>query len=296
MNKTNQRIAMEVSRNTIIANVFLALFKLAAGILGHSAAMISDAVHSLSDVLSTVIVIIGIRLAGQAPDKEHPYGHDRLECVAALILSFILFATGLNIGGSGIRTILNGHYDQLTIPGTIALTAAVISIIVKEIMYWYTRKAAKTINSGALLADAWHHRSDALSSIGSFIGILGARIGFPVLDSAACLFICLFIFKVAYDVFKDAISKMTDRACDDQTVTSMSLVILAQEQVLTIDQLKTRLFGNRIYVDVEISVYKEFPLHISHEIAHTVHDALEKEFPEIKHCMVHVNPSDLTEA
>lgn len=292
MNKTNERIAMEVSRNTIIVNVFLSFFKLITGILGHSAAMISDAIHSLSDVLSTVVVIIGIKMANQAPDKEHPYGHDRLECVAALVLSFILFTTGLNIGWSGIQTILNGNYDQLIIPSAITLIAAIISIITKEIMYWYTRTAAKKINSGALLADAWHHRSDAFSSIGSFVGILGARIGYPVLESAACLLICLFILKVSYDIFKDAVSKMTDRACDDDTVTSMSLVILAQEQVLMIDELKTRLFGNRIYVDLEISVYKEFPLHISHQIAHSVHDALETEFPQIKHCMVHVNPAN----
>lgn len=281
---------MRVSFSTIIGNVLLFIFKLIAGMLGNSAAMISDAVHSLSDVISTIIVIIGVKLANKQADKDHPYGHERFECVAALILAVILFATGIGIGYSGIKTIIAGHYEALTIPGSLALIAAIVSIVVKEGMYWYTRAAAKRINSSALMADAWHHRSDSLSSIGSFIGILGARIGFPVLDSVACIVICFFIIKAAFDIFMDAIGKMTDHSCDDETVENIHSLIGSLGGVHGIDLLKTRIFGDKIYIDVEITVDGNATLHDSHQIAHAVHDTIEQEFPKVKHCMVHVNP------
>lgn len=290
MEKNNEKIAIKVSRNTIAGNVLLSAFKLAAGIAGHSAAMLSDAVHSLSDVFSTVIVMVGVKLAGKKADKEHPYGHERFECVAALILAAILLATGLGIGYSGIKTIIAGRYEALPVPGLLALIAAVVSIVMKEAMYWYTRTAAKQINSGALMADAWHHRSDALSSVGSLVGIAGARMGFPILDAIACLVICLFIGKAAFDIFMDAIGKMTDKACDDEFVKQIRSLILAQENVHQIDMLKTRLFGNKIYVDLEISADGRLPLTDSHNIAHAVHDAIEGRFDNVKHCMVHVNP------
>lgn len=290
MERNKQQVAMKVSRNAIIGNVLLSAFKLLAGVLGRSAAMLSDAVHSLSDVFSTVIVMIGVKLSGKKADKEHPYGHERFECVAALILAIILCATGIGIGYGGVKSILAGQYATMPIPGLLALVAAIVSIVTKEAMYWYTRSAAKKVNSGALMADAWHHRSDALSSIGSFIGILGARMGFPVLDAVACLVICLFIVKAAWDIFMDSIGKMTDKACDDDTVAKIRSVILEQENVQGIDLIRTRLFGDKIYVDVEISVDGKLPLGEGHDIAHAVHDAIENHFEYVKHCMVHVNP------
>ncbi|MEA4934422.1 MAG: cation diffusion facilitator family transporter [Lawsonibacter sp.] len=292
MEKTNEQIAMRVSWNTIMGNVALSAFKLWAGLVGRSSAMLSDAVHSLSDVLSTIVVIIGVKLANQKADREHPYGHERFESVAAILLAVMLCITGLGIGYGGIQTVLAGNYGAIAIPGALALIAAVVSIVTKEGMYWYTRAAAKKINSSALMADAWHHRSDALSSIGSFLGILGARIGFPILDSVACIVICLFIVKAAIDIFRDAISKMTDRACSDELEARLRATILAQKDVAGIDLLQTRMFGDKIFVDVEISADGSVPLHISHDIAHTVHDAVETGFPNVKHCMVHVNPAD----
>ncbi len=295
MEQNNQRLAIRVSVNTIVLNVLLSAFKLVAGIVGHSAAMVSDAVHSLSDVVSTIIVIFGLKVANKKADKEHPYGHERFECVASIILAVILGVTGVGIGLSGIRTILAGHYETLAIPSLLALSAAITSIVVKEGMYWYTKAAAKKVNSTALMASAWHHRSDALSSVGSLAGIAGARIGYPVVDSVACLIICFFIIKAAFDIFMDAINKMTDRSCDDETVAEIQTLILAQDQVLGIDLLRTRLFGDKIYVDVEISVDGNISLYNSHNIAHIVHDALEDHFPTIKHCMVHVNPGSKPE-
>ena len=290
MEKTNEQIAMRVSLNSIIVNVVLSAFKLFAGVFAQSAAMISDSIHSLSDVFSTIIVIVGIKLANQKSDKEHPYGHERFECVAAIVLAAILFATGIGIGWVGVQKVIAGNYGDLPIPGALALVAAISSVVVKEAMYWYTRIAAKKINSSALMADAWHHRSDALSSIGSFIGILGAQLGFPILDPVACIVICMFILKAAIDIFRDAVGKMTDKACDEQTSEEIRRVILSQEAVEGIDRLKTRLFGDKIYVDVEILADGSATLEQAHSIAQCVHDEIEKQFPKVKHCMVHVNP------
>lgn len=291
-NKNYQKLAMHVSLVTILGNLVLSVFKLAAGIIAHSGAMVSDAVHSASDVLSTFVVIAGVKLSGKASDKEHPYGHERFECVAAILLAVMLAATGIGIGWAGIRNI-TGDSSALTVPGGLALVAAVISIVSKEAMYWYTRAAAKKIGSSALMADAWHHRSDALSSIGSFVGILGARLGLPVLDPIASVVICVFILKAAFDVFRDAVSKMTDRACSDEVENQMRQAVLAQDGVLGVDRLKTRLFGDRVYVEVEISADAQAPLEQAHEVATRVHDAMEDQFPVVKHCMVHVNPMQL---
>lgn len=285
-----EKTAMRISFISIIANTLLSLFKLLAGVLAHSAAMISDAIHSASDVFSTIVVMIGVKISGKESDKEHPYGHERLECVAAIILATILVVTGLGIGWSALKKIVEDNFDSLLIPGRLALIAAIISIVVKEAMFWYTRAGAKKIDSGALMADAWHHRSDSLSSIGALIGIAGARLGFPVLDPVASLIICVFIEKAAYDIFKDAIDKMVDKACDEETEGEMRQCVLRQEGVLGIDLLQTRTFGNKIYVDVEICADGNISLNEAHSIAEAVHDTIEQEFPKVKHIMVHVNP------
>ena len=284
-----ERLAMRVSVVTILGNLVLTVFKLAAGIIAHSGAMVSDAVHSASDVLSTFVVIVGVKLSGKESDKEHPYGNERFECVAAIILSVMLAVTGAGIGWAGIQTIL-GDSAQLVVPGRLALAAAIVSILSKEAMYWYTRAAAKKLDSSALMADAWHHRSDALSSVGSFAGILGARLGLPILDPVASVAICLFILKAAADIFKDAVSKMIDTSCPSEVEEKMWEVVQAQDGVLGIDRLQTRLFGDRVYVELDIAADANAPLTKAHDVAVRVHDAIEETFPKVKHCMVHVNP------
>lgn len=286
----SERLAMQVSINSIIVNLILSVGKLAAGILANSAAMISDAIHSASDVFSTFIVMAGVKISNKASDAEHQYGHERLECVAAIILAIVLALTGIGIGYTGLEKIFHSSSGDLEIPGSLALIAAVISIIVKEGMFWYTKKAADKINSGALMADAWHHRSDALSSIGSFIGILGARMGYPVLDPLASVVICLMIVYASYEIFKDAVDKMVDRSCDAATINTMTALIKAQKGVDHIDVLQTRKFGSRIYVDVEVSADDNLTLLESHAIAENIHKVIERNFSEVKHCMVHVNP------
>ena len=290
----NRKTANRVSVITIIGNVILSVFKLIAGIVAHSSAMISDAIHSASDVFSTFVVIIGIKLASKESDKEHPYGHERLECVAAILLSVILFITGMGIGLDAFKKIVSGNYGELQAPGVLALIAAIVSIVTKEGMYWYTRHYALKIDSAALMADAWHHRSDAFSSVGALIGIGGAMLGFPVMDSVASLVIFVFIAKAAFDIFKDAMDKMVDHSCDEETENKMRECVLQNESVRGIDMLQTRIFGNKIYVDVEIILDATLTLGEAHAIAEDVHDDIEKNFPKVKHIMIHVNPCEET--
>ncbi len=289
--QSGTRTALRVSYVTMGINFLLAALKLAAGLIARSGAMVSDAVHSASDVFSTIIVIIGMRAAGKESDREHPYGHERLECVAAMILAGALLATGLMIGYQGIRSILSSGSEELPVPGMLALIAAAVSIGVKESMFHYTRAAAKQVNSEALMADAWHHRSDALSSVGALIGIGGARLGLPILDPIASLVICLMIVKAAYDIFRDAVDKMVDRSCDEETEQAIRALALRRDGVMHIDRMMTRQFGNRVYVEMEISVDGEMALRKAHDIAEQVHNEIEQEFPQVKHIMIHVNPS-----
>ena len=289
MADNGKQIAIRVSIVSVAVNILLSVIKLSAGLIAHSGAMVSDAVHSASDVFSTFVVMIGVHMASKEADEEHPYGHERMECVAAIVLAAVLFATGLAIGYTGLEQLLGG-YEEIKVPGVLALLAAVVSIGVKEWMYWYTVLAAKKINSGALKADAWHHRSDALSSVGALFGIAGARMGYPFLDCVASVVICAFVIKAAYDIFKDAVDKMLDTACDKDTVKKLQKIILNQPGVLGISKLTTRIFGSKIYVDVEIEADGDMTLKDAHEVAENVHHAIEQGASDVKHCMVHVNP------
>ena len=290
MDKDFKRTANKVSIISIIANTFLAIYKLLAGIFAHSSAMISDAIHSASDVFSSFVVIIGIKLSSKEPDKEHPYGHERLECVAAMILAGILFLTGLGIFYNALKNIIDGSYNSITVPGVLALIAALVSIIVKELMYWYTRYHAKKIDSSALMADAWHHRSDSLSSVGALIGILFSRIGFPIMDSIASIVIFIFIVKAAIDIFIDATNKVIDHSCDEKFEKEIYDYVINYKDVKDIDLFRTRMFGNKIYVDLEICLDENLTLKEAHDIAESLHDKLEKKFDKVKHVMVHINP------
>ena len=262
-------VIRNLSLVSVLGNAALSGFKLFAGIAGHSSAMISDAVHSFSDVLTTLIAWIGVKLSKKASDSDHPYGHERLECIASFILGAVLMVTGLGIG-----------------------KAAVISIVGKEAMYWYTRYYAKLINSSAFLADAWHHRSDAFSSVGSLIGIAGAMLGYPVLDSVASVVICLFILKVAYDILKDASVKLLDTSCGADYEKQISDYVAMQNGVVGVDMLRSRMFGNKVYLDLEIQVDGDKCLREAHDVAEKVHSNVEKQFSDVKHVMIHVNPAN----
>ena len=282
--------ANKVSITTIFGNVLLAVIKFVAGLISNSKAMISDAIHTLSDILSTFIAIVGVNIASKEEDNSHKYGHERFECIASIVLAMILFITGIELGINGIKDIVSGDYKDFTEPGVLAIIAAVVSIIGKELMYQYTIHVAKKIKSTALKADAWHHRSDAISSIGALIGIILARNGYLIFDSIASIIIAILICKVSIDIFMDATDKLVDKACDPLFEIELRELILKEKGVLGVDDLKTRIFGSKIYVDIEIAADGNETLKNTHKIAERVHDKIEKTYPEVKHCMVHVNP------
>ena len=279
----------------VFGNVLLAAFKLFAGIFGHSAAMVSDAVHSLSDVFATLIAFIGRKISEKPADKEHPYGHERFECIASIVLGIILIVTGVKIGMGCFEAIMNRTYLTAAEPGIIALVAAVVSIVTKEAMFWYTLYQAKRIRSSAFRADAWHHRSDALSSVGALIGIGAARMGYPVMDSVAGLIISGVILVVAARIIAEAVNNMLDRSADPEMEENMRKAIedyaVDNGIRLTIDSLITRKFGEKIYVDLEIGVDGNMMLKDAHDIAERIHDLLENDFDDVKHVMVHMNPT-----
>ena len=284
-----QAAATKVSVISMATNVILTVAKFAAGVVAHSGAMISDAVHSASDIFSGLIVLIGVRISSKAPDDKHPYGHERFECVAALMLSGIMALVGGTIGVNAVKDIIGGRVQEA--PGILALVAAVISIVTKETLFWYTRGYAKKYRSTALHAEAWHQRSDALSSIGALIGIAGARMGVPVMEPIASLIIALFILRVAVRIFRDAIDQMVDHSASEETEAAFRNTAMEQPGVQGVELLRTRMFGNRVYVDLEIAADPGLSLAAAHEIAERVHDAIEQTYPDVKHIMVHVNPA-----
>lgn len=282
----------KMSFASVAGNAVLSAFKLFAGMTGNSGAMVSDAIHSFSDVITTVIAWIGVKVSKKEADSAHPYGHERIECIASLLLGVILLITGLGVGKTGVETILSGNYETLAVPGTIALVAAIVSIVSKEAMYWYTRYYAKLIHSSAFMADAWHHRSDAFSSIGSLIGIGGAMLGYPVMDSVASVVICLFIVKASYDILKDGVVKLLDTSCGESYDKKMEEYIAGQDGVVCVDLLRSRMFGNKVYIDLEIQVDGDKSLRDAHKVAEHIHDEVEHAFPDVKHIMIHLNPSN----
>ena len=286
-----KKVIKRISRVGIYGNVLLAAFKLLAGILGNSGAMVSDAVHSLSDVFATLIAYIGVKLAGQKAEEKHPYGHERLECVAALTLGLILAGTGIGIGYAGVRKLLFQR-EEIVVPTLLPLIAAIVSVITKEGMFHYTMFYAKKLDLAVFKADAWHHRSDAISSVGSFIGIGMAKLGFPLMDPIASVIICLFILKVAYDIAGDALNKMLDTSGGNAFEQTLRQFIEDKPGVERIDLLRTRQFGNKIYVDLEIAVKRDISLIDAHAIAEDVHDSVEQNFLNVKHVMIHVNPKE----
>ena len=286
--ETRYEESNKVTKQAIAWNILLTIIKIVAGVLGKSSAMIADGLHSASDIISSVGVLLGNYISATPVDKEHNYGHEKAETLVSFLLSILLIVVSGSIGIKAVKSL--GNIGEIAIPTVLPLVVAIISILIKEYQYRITIKIAKKINSPALKADAWHHRSDALSSIGALIGIIGARMGYPVLDPLASVLICAFILKAAIDIFMDAVNKMVDKACDDSVVDALQKCIYSQNGVLGISSLQTRMFGSKIYVDVEIEADGKQTLIEAHDIAQKVHDAIEKEFVLVKHCMVHVNP------
>lgn len=283
----NYKKATKVSIITVIINTVLAIFKVIAGIVGKSSAMIADGIHTFSDIATTVVVIIGLKISNKDADEKHPYGHEKFEPEISKIVSLLLAGTGVFLAYNAIQILLSGNLDT---PKPIALYAALTSIAVKEAMYWYTIITARKVKSIAMEADAWHHRSDAISSIGTLIGIAGARMGFKFLDPVAGIIVSLILIKVGVEFYLKATDQLVDQSADDEVIEQIKEVAISIEGVKNIHDLKTRKFGNKIYVDIEIQVDKRITVEEGHHIANLVHDSIEDTIEDVKHCMIHVEP------
>ncbi len=286
-----EKTAIRVAVITIFVNLFLAAIKLVGGLVGNSSALVSDAINSCFDVISGIIVIIGVAIASKPSDASHPYGHERFECIASIVLAAIIFASGALVGYDGIKSLFTGEYQNAPTPETLALIAAAVSIAFKELMFWYTRAEAKKINSVSLKAAAVDHRADAVSSFGALVGVGATLIfGMKIFDVIASIIVCAFIVKTAISIFIECIDELTDKSCSEKKEEELRKIILSIDGVLTVDNLKTRMFGNKLYVDVEIGADENLRLKESHAIAEATHRAIEGSDSRIKHCMVHVNP------
>ncbi|SUY46586.1 cobalt-zinc-cadmium resistance protein czcD [Clostridium putrefaciens] len=283
----NAKLGTRASLITISVNIVLCIFKMLAAFLGKSSAMLADAVHSLADILTTVMVIIGLKVSSKAADTTHPYGHEKFEPIFSKIMSFILIFTGASIGYRALMDLVSGN---LNYPGRIALIAAAVSIFVKEFMYWYTIKIAKKIKSVTMETDAWHHRSDALSSIGTFLGILGARMGLKVLDPIAGLLVSFLIIKIGIEYYLKSINELVDHSAEDNIIRQIEYIASNVPGVINIVNLKTRSFGNKVYADIEISVDGDLTVNEGDKIAENVHGLIEDNISDIKHCLVKLKP------
>lgn len=270
-------------------NFLLGSVKLAAGLWGRSSAMVADAAHSYSDCASTVAVIAGLKMASKSADDDHPYGHEKYELIFANILSILLGLTAVKIGYDALMVIAHGSYQ---VPGLAPLLAAVFSVAVKEVMYRLTLRKAKKIGSVAMEADAWHHRSDALSSVGAFVGILGARLGLPVLDPVTGLLVSILVLKVAIDLYRKSVSGLVDSSTDAETVARIQQLLADIDGIEEVSGLKTRVFGASAYADVTIKVDGTMTVEEGHDIATLAHNKIEANLPKIKHIMVHIEPMD----
>ncbi len=288
----HHQTALRISLLNMVLNAVLAALKLTVGWICGSEALVSDGVHSVTDVFSSFVVLIGVRLSARSCDGEHPYGHERMECVAAVLLSLLIGLTGAGIGISGIGSVLRADLETDS-PGGVALAVAIVSIAVKEIMFRYTRRAAQKSGSGALLADAWHMRTDALSSVGGFIGVLGANLGYAVLDPIAAVVISGLILKAAVSIFADAMRKMTDRSCDFQLQTAIKACVCEHEAVLETHELKTRLFGNRIMGEITVTVDGSISCRQAFDVARMIEKTVCERFEDVKVFSVHICPFDM---
>ncbi|HPG92510.1 MAG TPA: cation diffusion facilitator family transporter [Clostridia bacterium] len=279
---------------TIIWNLILTVVKAAVGVLGGSTAMISDALHSGSDVFTTIIVMVGAKISGKESDEAHAYGHERFESIASIFLGLLLAGTALFIGYDGIVKIIEytpvaNSSNQFTF---LALLGAGLSIVVKGVMFFYTNNHAKKINSTSLKADAWHHLSDSLSSIGSMLGIIGLMIGkgWQIADPIAAIIICLIILKVAYDIIKTAVDQLVDKSISKELENEIKDKIQDCMGVKGIGSFMSRQFGVKIYLEVEVYLDENISFSDADKISIKIHDIIEKEYSSVKHCSIYAKP------
>lgn len=277
----------------IVGNIFLAIIKGFIGYIANSKALIADAVHSASDVVGSLAVLIGLRAAKKPPDEDHPYGHGKAESIAAIVVSIIMFVVGLEVASASFETMR----EPLAAPGVIAVYAAVISMIVKEAMFQYKYRLGKKLNSQALIANAWDHRSDVYSSLAALIGIggavLGGRIGIPALlylDPLAGIVVSILVLKMAYNILKESIHNTLDHVIHKEEAKELVDAVEKVEGVISVDQLFAREHGHYVIVDVKIGVNPDISVEKGHAIGKQVKKTLMDDFDHVQDVMVHINP------
>lgn len=281
------RLGNKITWITIIINVFLAVAKVLAGILLNSTAILADGIHTISDIGSSLGIIIGFFISRKPEDKEHPYGHEKAESIAGFILAIFLTAVGINIGYSTFRIIISG---QTQIPGGLAAWVAGVSILVKELQYRIAMYGGKKINSTALIADAWHHRSDALSSIAALIGIVGARLGYAFLDPLAGLIVSIIIIKIGIELFIQGYNELMDISIDEEKLRNLINKIISHQEILNINKIRTRKHGSKVFVDIKVCVNPDFTVHKGHVISHEVEDLVHNNVENVKEVLISIIP------
>lgn len=274
----------------LLVNIALTMFKLFAGIYGHSRAMIADSIHSATDVLATGIVFVGVKISNSPPDKSHPYGHGNADTIASMMVALILLATGVYLGYSAVHVFVHKH---MTVPSKIALYAAVVSIVVKELLYQYTIRVGKKLNSQAITANAWDHRSDAFSSIPAFIGILVARIWEkPIFDPIASFVIAILILKISLDLMHASVDIIMDESPRQEIMNKIAQITSSIDGVDNVHDLRVHQRGPSLTVDVKIEVDGNITVKEGHDIATRVKEALLSSELRINDVMVHINPTE----
>lgn len=277
-----------------VMNALLLVFKFVAGIMGHSAAMVADAVHSLSDFVTDIIVLAFVRISAKPKDRSHDYGHGKYETLAMTVIGFMLLAVALGIIYGGLMKIIAwSRGELLPAPGMLALLAALLSIVLKEGVFHYTIVKAKELESQALEANAWHHRSDALSSIGTAIGIGGAIFlgqRWAVLDPLASVVVGIFIAKVSLDLLRGGIGDLTEQSLPDEVEQEILQLAASVEGVEEPHDLRTRRIGNHYAIELHILMDGNVPLLVAHDKASEVEERLRKRYGEQTHVVVHVEP------
>jgi len=297
MAEERTRDAVKVTWIGFFLNLLLSILKMFAGIVGGSSAMVADSVHSLSDLATDLVVIFGIKAASKPEDDGHRYGHGKIETLTAFLIGSILAIVGLGLlysAGSRILDAING--EQLGTPGIIALVGALVSIIVKETLFWYTRGVAKKSNSKAVLANAWHHRTDSLSSIATFIGIGGAILlgeKWAVLDPIAAVLVTFLIFWVSGKLIRESINELLEASLDKNCENRIMEIARSIEGLKEPHDLKTRSLGNRVAIDIHIKVDRDMPVAKAHQISQRFEDSLRAEFGLDSVVMVHMDPDDI---
>ena len=277
-----------------IVNIVLLVFKFIAGILGHSAAMIADAIHSLSDFLTDIIVIVFVRLSSKPADHDHDYGHGKYETLATSVIGMALAVVAVMLGWDGIEKIIYVMQgNQLESPGIIALWAAILSIVLKEWIFRATRKVAKEENSKALEANAWHHRSDAMSSIGTAIGIGGAVMlgdSWAILDPIAAIVVCILIIVTAFKIIRQASGELLEESLPKEIEDKIEQIAYQDPLVSDIHKLHTRRIGNIIAIEMHLRMPSDVTLAESHIHANSIEKSLKQEFGNGTHIMLHIEP------